>query len=52
MLKGVLGVLEDDTSITASIPSIARCYAGLWKLADAIDEAAVIAHKAAINRFL
>ena len=41
MLKSVLGVLEDDTSITASIPSIARCHAGLWKLADAIDEAAV-----------
>ena len=41
MLKSVLGVLEDDTSITASIPSIARCHAALWKLADAIDEAAV-----------
>lgn len=41
MLKSVLGVLEEATSITAAVPSIARCYTGLSKLADAIDEAAV-----------
>jgi hypothetical protein len=41
MIKSVLGVLEDSVSITASVPSIARCYAGLNSTADAIDEAAV-----------